>query len=76
MFLFHLHKDIAWQVVQQSLPTELFLEKQNCSKSSQCPKSKCGEDESISHLFWSCKYAEEVWSLVRGWLTDLNRFPS
>ncbi len=27
VFLFNLHKDIAWQVVHQSLPTRVFLEK-------------------------------------------------
>ncbi len=57
-------------------PTRVFLKKRNCSKSLKCPKSKCGEDESISHLFWSCKYAKEVWFSVREWLTDLYRFPS
>jgi exonuclease III len=75
-FLFNSHKDIAWQVVHQCLPTRVFLKKRNCSKSSQCPKFRCGEDESISHLFWSCKYAREVWSLVREWMVELYRFPT
>ncbi len=76
MFLFNSHKDMAWQVVHQSLPTRLFLKRRNCSKVSKCPKSRCGEDESISHLFWSCIYAKEVWFYAQEWLTDLYRFPS
>ncbi len=60
VFLFNSHKDIVWKVVHQCLPTLVFLKRRNCSKSSKCPKSRYGEDESISHLFWTCKYAKEV----------------
>lgn len=75
-FLFNCHKDIAWQVVQNCLPTRVFLKKRNCTRTILCPRTNCGEEETIRHCLWECSYAQKVWNQIRPWLLNLYRMPS
>ncbi|MGL5599123.1 MAG: reverse transcriptase domain-containing protein, partial [Aeromonas sp.] len=75
-FLSNSHKDIAWQTVHQCLPTRIFLDRRNCSRTKLCPHFRCGDDETVSHLFWGCQYAKDVWLLLQPWLKKLYRVPS
>lgn len=73
--LTNIHKDLAWQIAHQCLPTRAFLEQRHCARSPKCPRPTCGDDESVPHLFWSCPFAKDVWLLVLPWLRDLYRAP-
>ncbi len=69
------HKDLAWQVVHQCLPTRAFLERRKCTRSAECPRPSCGDRETVQHLFWSCPTARDVWLLVSPWLQALYKIP-
>lgn len=73
--LLNKHKDLAWQIVHQCLPTRAFLERRGCTRSAKCPRPSCGDSETVQHLFWSCPTATSVWSLVLPWLQALYRSP-
>ncbi len=75
-FLFNSQKDLAWKTVHNCLPTKVFFIKRKYSKNEKCPKLNCNEDESISHLFWSCCFSQKVWELLRPWLSELHRAPT
>lgn len=51
--LLNIHKDLAWQIVNQCLQTRAFLYKRNCTRSPRCPRPRCGDDETTKHLFWN-----------------------
>lgn len=69
--LLNSHKDLAWQAVHEVLPTRAFLKKRECTRSAQCPRRWCGEDETVRHLFWECPFAKNVWGLLGHWLNVL-----
>lgn len=70
------HKDLAWQIAHQCLPTKAFLERRHCTRNARCPRQTCIDDESMVHLLWSCPFAKGVWLLVSPWLRDLYRAPA
>ena len=54
-------KHFAWKACRNILATKENLWRRNITKESIC--EACGEQvESISHLFWFCERAKEVWS--------------
>lgn len=69
------HKDLAWQVIHQCLPTRAFLERRNCIRSAKCPRPSCGGNETVQHLLWLCPAARGVWVLVSPWLKALHKPP-
>ena len=69
------HKDLAWKIAHQCLPTRAFLERRNCTRNAKCPRLSCGENETVEHLFWSCPTTRGVWSLVSPWLQALYKVP-
>lgn len=69
------HKDLAWKVAHQCLPTRAFLERRNCTNNAKCPRPSSGENETVVHLFWSCPTARGVWSLVSPLLQALYEVP-
>ncbi|KAK9995832.1 hypothetical protein SO802_020518 [Lithocarpus litseifolius] len=51
----------AWKVGRNILATKENLRRRNITKDSTC--DICGKQvETISHLFWFCDHAKEVWS--------------
>lgn len=71
--LLNSHKDLAWQAAQECLPTRAFLKKRECTRSAQCPRKRCGEDEKVKHIFWECSFAKKYWGLLGQWLKDLSK---
>ncbi|KAK1377024.1 hypothetical protein POM88_033217 [Heracleum sosnowskyi] len=50
------------------LPTRMLLKKRIGTHFGSTSCSLCdGEEESLIHLFWTCKIAREVWSLIFNW---------
>lgn len=50
-----------WKAVHDSLPVGDNLKLRNINPTAQCPF--CGENETSAHLFFSCTFATQVWSL-------------
>ncbi|XP_060685631.1 uncharacterized protein LOC132818637 [Hemiscyllium ocellatum] len=65
------HQNMAWLVVRRALPVRSFMHAQTLSRTTRCPRSGCGGDETVTHLLLECAYAEEVW---RGMQWCLSRF--
>lgn len=54
-------RHFAWKACRNILATKENLRRINITKDSTC--EVCGEQvETISHLFWFCEHAKEVWS--------------
>ena len=54
-------RHFAWKACRNILATKENLRRRNITKDSTC--EVCGEQvETISHLFWFCEHAKEVWS--------------
>ncbi|KAF5761564.1 putative reverse transcriptase zinc-binding domain-containing protein [Helianthus annuus] len=58
---------VAWRLVLNRLPTAVNLVQRNIN----IPDTRCKvcneEDESASHLFVACNFAQKVWDFVVGW---------
>ena len=74
-FLSNANKDLAWKAVHSCLPTRVWLKRRQSARSPQCPRSYCGGEESVRHVFWACSFAQGVWGLVMPWLKLLFREP-
>lgn len=72
--LLNTHKDLAWQAILECLPTRAFLKARECTRSAQCPRMRCGGDETVRHLFWECPFAMKVGCLLRHRLKELWDF--
>ncbi|KAJ0878597.1 putative RNA-directed DNA polymerase [Helianthus annuus] len=61
------HNILAWRIVLNRIPTyDALLARSIVSQPGTCPL--CGdEDESVSHLFISCRIADLVWHKVSRW---------
>ena len=75
-YLSNAHKDLAWKMVHNCLPTKAFFYRRGAAINAKCPRSVCGKDESVSHAIWSCYFSKKVWGSLRPWLTSLYRNPS
>uniref|UniRef100_A0A803J2T7 Reverse transcriptase domain-containing protein n=1 Tax=Xenopus tropicalis TaxID=8364 RepID=A0A803J2T7_XENTR len=79
-FLANVHKDLAWAIVHQCLPTREFQHRRGLVGRGKCPRETCCIDETILHLFWNCPYAQELWKSVGplfkhiGGFKDFNHF--
>ncbi|XP_021835812.1 uncharacterized protein [Spinacia oleracea] len=54
---------IGWLAIQNKLATKDILLKWNFSIDGKCGLCQLG-DETPSHLFFSCQFSQEVWSLI------------
>ncbi|CAJ0948231.1 unnamed protein product [Ranitomeya imitator] len=60
-YLTNQHKDLAWMIVQECLPTRDFQYKRRLSSIQTCPRHQCNNDETTMHLIWNCDFAQQVW---------------
>ncbi|KAL8458477.1 hypothetical protein ACS0TY_036118 [Phlomoides rotata] len=60
-------KIFAWRVLQNRIATKANLARRNIDLGSfKCPR--CDEvDEDSNHLFSSCKFAKDLWSMLYAW---------
>lgn len=58
-----------WRLLQNRIPSRDNLIKRGVLNESQkfCPFD-CGKEENVSHLFFECKLASEIWQKVINWL--------
>lgn len=63
-FLLNEHKDLAWKIVQNCIPTRAFLKKRR-TKNSICPMRNCNNEEDVTHRFWSCSASQAVWETLK-----------
>ena len=74
-FLLNSHKDLAWRAIHGCLQTRAFLYKRRCTRSPKCPRVNCQVDETVNHLFWSCRFVQKVWGTINLWLMALHKSP-
>lgn len=55
-------KLFLWKILNEALPTGENLQKRGLLANTNC--SLCGERETISHLFFQCRFAIDVWQQV------------
>uniref|UniRef100_A0A803JT65 Reverse transcriptase domain-containing protein n=1 Tax=Xenopus tropicalis TaxID=8364 RepID=A0A803JT65_XENTR len=63
-YLANVHKDLAWAIVHQCLPTREFQHRRGLVARAKCPRQNCCNDETVMHLFWNCQYAQQLWKTV------------
>lgn len=51
-----------WSMLQNALPTGENLQFRGINNSAVCPR--CGDSESMVHIFFSCPFAKKVWELI------------
>lgn len=51
-----------WKVMRGAVPVGQNLRERNINVNAACPF--CGEDESTQHLFFTCTFASQIWSLA------------
>jgi len=60
---------LVWRIMQNRIPTKDNLVKRGVLIESQKLCSfGCGKEENVSHVFYECKLAAEVWQHVLKWL--------
>ncbi|CAL9232663.1 unnamed protein product [Arabidopsis halleri] len=55
-------KMLLWKAMQNALPVGENLKYRNVNLTAQCPH--CGENETVTHLFFSCTLATRVWEQI------------
>ncbi|XP_041945654.1 uncharacterized protein LOC121707282 [Alosa sapidissima] len=71
-FLFNKHKDVAWKVAQNCLPTRTVLYRWGLCASAKCIRESFCNEETIDHVFWDCTFAKLVWNVFRPWFGNYN----
>lgn len=59
-------KDLLWMIMHGVLPVRRVQKRRGLVVSEICPKERCGDEEHIGHVFWSCGFARSVWKKLGG----------
>lgn len=52
----------TWRLIQNGLAVGAELQRRKIKQGVRCPI--CEREETAMHRFWSCPYAQHVWSIV------------
>ncbi|XP_061683673.1 uncharacterized protein LOC133504940 [Syngnathoides biaculeatus] len=55
-------RDLSWLAAHEVLPVRTVMHSRGMSAHSTCPRPGCGAPESVSHLFWECSAAVDLWA--------------
>lgn len=55
-------KHFAWRVLKRAIPVGEHLVERHIDADPRC--KRCGENESINHLLFQCRFAQKVWLLA------------
>ena len=58
-------KDLNWLSLHKRLPVRSILYRYSLVQSPTCPRSSCGREETVRHVFWDCAFAGLVWARAR-----------
>ena len=58
-------KDLNWLSLHKCLPVRSILYRYSLVQSPTCPRSSCGREETVRHVFWDCAFAGVVWARAR-----------
>jgi len=61
-------KDLNWRIIHQIVKTKSLLKAWKYVADNKCEWPGCGNVETLTHTFFSCSKAEEVWCWVEGFL--------
>ncbi|OCT78691.1 hypothetical protein XELAEV_18029778mg [Xenopus laevis] len=65
-------KDLAWMAVHGCLPTREFQRRRGLVEREICEREVSGKIENITHVFWNCMYAKEVWKRMGKMMKELT----
>lgn len=65
------HRDIAWRIMYQVLPVNMYLYTKNISKYCDC--HMCPAVESLAHLFIVCPVVKALWKYVEQLICDYTK---
>ena len=65
-----------WRAILCKLPTKVDLQKRKLQLQTLCTSCSSGEDEDLSHIFFSCSYSKELWESSSNFLDGAFRFSS
>ena len=51
-----------WSIVQKAVPLGANLQRRGITPAVNCPR--CRDQETTTHIFFSCPFAQEIWSLL------------
>ena len=55
-------RDLNWLVVLNRLPVRDILYRHGISVNQYCPRGDCFGVETVTHVFWACSFAQQVWA--------------
>ncbi|CAB1340571.1 unnamed protein product, partial [Coregonus sp. 'balchen'] len=58
-------KDLNWLSLHKCLPVRSIMYRHGLARSPTCPRTSCGGEETVRHVFWDCAFAGVVWARAR-----------
>ncbi|KAG7473871.1 hypothetical protein MATL_G00100380 [Megalops atlanticus] len=68
----HRLQDLNWLCVHSRLPVKDVLYRHKLTRHPFCPHPTCMGEETLSHAFWDCGFAKEVWTRTEHLLRALD----
>ncbi|KAG7487320.1 hypothetical protein MATL_G00021900 [Megalops atlanticus] len=68
----HRLQDLNWLCVHSRLPVRDVLYRHKLTRHPFCPHPTCMGEETLSHAFWDCGFAKEVWTRTERLLRALD----
>ena len=66
------YRSFQYRILQRAIVTNIHLEKWNILQTSNC--TFCGQEpESLIHLFCTCPYIHDLWTQIKGFLSEKCR---
>uniref|UniRef100_A0A8C7IU91 Reverse transcriptase domain-containing protein n=1 Tax=Oncorhynchus kisutch TaxID=8019 RepID=A0A8C7IU91_ONCKI len=59
--LLNRHRDLSWMVAHEILPVRAVMHSRGMARTSACPRTGCGQEESVRHMLWECRAARDLW---------------
>lgn len=64
-------RTFQFKILNRILPNNINLNKMGIKDSSKCTFCKT-EEETYTHLFWSCKFIKILWTRIFNWLNNIT----
>lgn len=71
--LLNRHRDLAWQVAHGVLPVRGVMHARGMAQNAVCPRTGCGQEETVRHLLWDCEAAQALWKEASLLLNELDK---
>ncbi|XP_031671311.1 uncharacterized protein LOC116360585 [Oncorhynchus kisutch] len=59
--LLNRHRDLSWMAAHEILPVRAVMHSRGMARTSACPRTGCGQEESVRHMLWECRAARDLW---------------